>query len=118
MKNTVKLVNFTPHIINILNKEGETLLNVLPFGSVARVETREIYSGDMHVGTCNIPITERYAGRLIGLPCEVEDTIYIVSSMVACHKDAIDRADLMVPGPLVRDAKGRPIGCLGLAHVS
>ena len=50
-------------------------------------------------------------GEATPLPGATEGVFMVVSGMVA---DCSFRRDLVSPGPLVRDDKGKPIGCRGL----
>lgn len=103
-------VNLTPHVINVLS-DGEEVMNLPPSGDVARVaaEKRKVDSID------GVPVFQTTFGSIEGLPAPQDGTIYVVSLLVA---SAAKRPDVLSPGTLVRDAKGNPVGCDGLAsHV-
>ena len=102
------LVNLTPHTLNIHHPTG--VVNVPPSGEVARVTTVSIRAPYPPVDGY-IPTVLTSYGEVTGLPAPVAGVTYIVSGMVA---GAAPRPDVMSPGDLVRDEKGRPIGCKGL----
>jgi len=99
-----KIINMTPHPINILGEKEKTLK---PVGLVRLTATTE------RVGDVNgIPLTKTIFGEPEGLPKERDGVFYIVSQMV---KSALpERRDLLVPAEVVRDEKGRIIGCKSL----
>lgn len=102
-----KLVNLTPHEINIV---GEQSMTIPPSGQVARVaETTEIVSS-----VDGIPIIHKTFGKVEGLPEPQPDTIYIVSLLVA---QAVEREDVLTIGETVRNDKGQVIGAKSLAVV-
>lgn len=101
-----KLVNLTPHTINI---KGAVSRDIAPNGTVARCSQ----SNEKVAEIDGIPVTRQTFGAVEGLPTPEEGTIYIVSRLVAAA--CPERNDLVIPGPLVRDDQGRPIGCDGLS---
>ena len=105
----VVLVNMTPHDLNIVQIDG-SILTVAPSGWVPRCSSSEEIDGT--IGLINI--TKQTLGDVTGLPESLPGTFYIVSRLVA---SAANRPDLLVPGPLVRDDKGRVIGCKGLSRL-
>ena len=106
----VVLVNMTPHDLNIVQVDG-TILTVAPSGFVPRCSSTEETDGIIG-GT--IAVTRQTLGEVEGLPESLPATFYIVSRLVA---SAANRPDLLVPGPLVRDDKGRVVGCKGLSRL-
>ena len=108
----VKFINLTPHTINIIVGGGETIV-VPPSGTVARVHTSEENCGSLDYEGFRIPIIQtHFDGEPEGLPTEKDGVYCLVSRIVL---DASSRSDLLAPGPLVRNEKGQPIGCLGLS---
>jgi hypothetical protein len=106
----MKLVNLTPHTIDIYNRNKELVLSVPPSGQVARVETEIRFTGESN----GIPLFVTKTGRVIDLPAGPHgDTMYIVSGMLRSY---VDRSDLFQPGELLRDDSGRPMGCIGLSQ--
>lgn len=112
-----RIINLTPHPINILDEE-ENEVEVFPTfeivkgesipNGVARLETRTEL-----VGThCGVPITKTVFGEPKDLPEPEEGTLFIVSQLI---KSALPhRTDLVVPAEVVRDDIGRIIGCRSL----
>lgn len=107
----VVLVNMTPHALNIIQRNGETL-TVAPSGWVPRCSSTEEVDGV--IGGL-IELTRQTLGEVEGLPDPIPGAFYVVSRLVASA--AAGRNDLLVPGPLVRDDQGRVIGCKGLSRI-
>jgi hypothetical protein len=99
----MKIVNLTPHAVNIIG--GETYAS----SGVARVSEVETQVGEAG----GIPLFSKKFGEVVGLPEPQQDTMLIVSMMVKAA--APHRSDLLVPTKLVRDEKGNIIGCQGFA---
>lgn len=110
MQNAARLVNLTPHDVNIQNLDGtfQTVWRNEAMG-VARVE---MISSQIQRYPLACAQTTVVKSKVIGLPEPVFGVVWIVSAMVreACP----DRKDLASPGELIRDEKGNPIGCKGL----
>lgn len=123
----MKIVNLTPHTINIL-RDGpsgyEKILDIAPSGQVARLEVnreevdnitfangRSVSPGDDSFG--GIAFYKSIFGKPSDLPAQEDGTIHIVSSL---FRSGFDRDDLWVPGELIRNDNGIPIGCLGLSR--
>ena len=62
-----------------------------------------------------VDIMKKSFTEIEGLPEPKENTIYIVSALVAGA--AKNRDDLVVPNDIVRDDQGRIIGCRSLAKI-
>lgn len=106
-----KLVNCTPHPINLIVPAGTKTLP--PSGICPRVSEIETDVA-LAVGDDGIPIISLTFGQVTGLPEQEEGVLLIVSKMVA--DAASDRTDLVSPGRLVRDSKGLIIGCKALVR--
>ncbi len=105
----MKLVNLTPHAINIVN--GDALKTIEPSGKVARVSmSREVVD---HIN--GVQVRRAVTGKPTGLPDPVRGTMLIVSRVVA--EACRHRHDLVMPDETVRDDRGRIIGCKALATV-
>lgn len=102
----MKILNFTPHTVNIIIGESTTAITS---NGIARVSATEAVVGIIN----DIPLVETIYGQVEGLPEQQEDTIIIVSRLVLSAVS--DRTDLVVPAGQVRDAEGKVIGCTGLA---
>lgn len=123
----MNIINLTPHKLNILRAAHagyEEILVLPPSGEVARLEVvrqevdnvtfaNEKAVGNDVDGLGGIAFYNSVFGDPIGLPDPKEGTIYIVSSL---FRSGFDRDDLWVPGELIRDSDGNPVGCLGLSR--
>jgi len=105
----MKLINLTPHVINLHRADGG-VMSVHPSGEVARVSQERTQIGWVR----NVPIVTTKPGRVTGLPAfeADEDAGYIVSAMVRLALP--NRIDLFSPADLVRDEAGNVIGCRAL----
>lgn len=104
--------NLCPHPITVVLENGETI-EYPPSGTIARVEETP------GVELKGLPFPARTAstyGKITGLqPFVLDDTIYIVSGMVAAAILATGpRSDVFCPGDAVRDETGRVIGVKNL----
>ena len=106
-----KMINLTPHAINFVTEEGTPLLTVEPSGTIARVSCKTMVIGKED----GIPITTNVYGEVEGLPDPEDDTILIVSALVAGRVP--HRTDVYIPNEAVRDDKGRIIGCKSLGQI-
>lgn len=106
----MKLVNLTPHVLNILTPDGN--LSLPPAGESARVQMVGQELQPIVTDGITVPVSAQVAGDIIGLPDPQPDTIYVVSMLVA---QTARRPDVLSPGRLVRDNAGQPAGCIGLS---
>lgn len=106
-----KIVNLTPHEINIY--EDDRHIKDIP---VSGLPVPRCHQSQALVGYVDdIEITRQSFGEVENLPAPKVGTFFVVSRMVA---EAVpERGDLLVPGPLVRDHDGKPCGCRGLAII-
>lgn len=128
----MRLVNLTPHTINIyqvtdlveIGKPGSNQW-ALPYGdapqpirvipsegtpaTAPRVGVNHVPAG----AVAGVPLFRAAFGEVYNLPAPVEGTIYIVSALVA--NAAPDRKDLATVLGGVKDTAGRVCGCVGLA---
>lgn len=107
----VKIINLTPHTINLMIGEGS--ISIEPSGIIARCKVSTEQVGTIKVDGKEIPVNKKVYGEVEGLPKQQEGTIYIVSSLVA--QAVKDRDDVFIPDELVRDEEGRVIGARALA---
>lgn len=110
----VKLVNLTPHPIDIVPFASR--ITVPASGIVARVREVSEATGWFKVGDdlVDIPTITRIYGDVDGLPPPEEGVVYIASSIVAMRAWERGRNDVVSPGDPVRDSNGRVIGCQNL----
>ena len=106
-----KLVNLTPHEVNIVLDNGETV-TVPASGQLARVSAKTVRA-DFSIN--EIPVTQTLYGEVEGLPDPEEGTAFIVSQLVASRVPT--RYDVYIPNEAIRDEAGRIIGCRSLGRV-
>ena len=106
----MKILNLTPHVMNIYNEKKEEIATIPPNGDPVRITAIREKVGEV----LGIPLFKTRYSDPVGLPDYDPDTMIIVSGMVrtACQ----DREDLWQPGELLRNAEGKPIGSVGLSQ--
>jgi hypothetical protein len=118
MVKTVRLVNLTPHELNIYI-DGKVALSIPPPPEgtpIPRVQVKSEIVGEIDVDGVSIPIRKVMYGDVENLPEEKEDTVYVVSTFVtlALREEGIERRDLLSPATnvdsAVRDNAGRVVG--------
>ena len=102
-----KIINLTPHDVNIVDSDGNIIKTFEKSGDVARcVEEASL------IGSINgIDYFDVQFGEIEELPPEEKGTFYIVSAIVKRTGDDIGRTDLLVPYNTYRDENGNIIGC-------
>lgn len=106
----MRIVNLTPHVINIVDDNGNIIRKYEPAGIVARVSVDKQAIGVVD----GIPIFKAVYKDAVGLPAPHKNILYIVSNVVAQALRGT-RNDLIVPdtNDAVRDADGQIIGVKG-----
>ena len=99
-----KIINLTPHSLNIYSREGK-LIEEIPSSGIVRVSEEKERIGEIN----GIPLVKKTFTESEGLPEPVKDTLYFVSIIVAQANPSRD--DLILSSELVRDENGRIIGC-------
>jgi hypothetical protein len=108
-----KLVNLTPHPINIY-ADGK-VITIPPSGAVARVQEVIEDAGSLEVDGARIPLrTKRLGDQVENLPPPQEGIIYIASLLAAQAAWAAGRSDVVAPGDPERDSEGRIAGARSL----
>lgn len=110
----MKIINLTPHTITFRIYDNFSLLmtmDIKPSGSIARVSTKEAPMDPIN----GIPVFRTEYGEIENLPAPCEDTIYVVSSLVAAR--CPNRDDVFVLGRPIRDKQYQIVGYAGLSHV-
>lgn len=105
-----EILNLTPHDINIY-VNGKEILTIKPYGIIPRCEQKETTLCEIN----GIPITKQVFVHVYCLPEQEHGVFLIVSKLVASAFPY--REDLLIPGPIVRDTDGKPIGCNGLSKI-
>jgi len=103
----MNIINCTPHTITIVSPDGEKII-FESSGFVSRVAMETIETSYIN----GIPVKHIKFGAPTEIPEPKENTLYIVSAMVA---QASDRDDLISPdtGSAIRDESGNIIGVPG-----
>lgn len=104
----MRLVNLTPHVINVGN------LAIAPSGAIARVASATEVVEQIFVDGNAVDIVQTKFGSPQGLPAPEEGVYFLVSSLVRLA--APERVDLLSPGEQTRDAQGRVTGCKNLTR--
>ena len=110
MSENIKLVNKCPHVITIVDDEANPIVALEPNGTPARVSQTEVV---LEVSGFPCKVTKQVFGQVENLPEPAPGVAFVVSRLVAAACPGRD--DLVIPGPLVRDDAGNPIGCRGLS---
>ena len=105
------MTKMTPHAVSFVVSDDNKIV-IPPSGDIARVSAKTVNTGKLING---IPVTRTVYGDVENLPDPQDDTIYIVSSLVAARVP--NRDDVFIPNESVRDAEGRIIGCRSLGRV-
>ena len=101
--------NLTPHSVTVAG------IIIEPSGIVARVSAATANAGSVDFNGTTIPLTTTVYGEVQNLPAQRDDTLLIVSSLVAAR--CKDRTDVFIPNEPIRDAEGRIVGCKSLGRV-
>jgi len=107
--NNINIINLTPHEVNIITDNGN--ISIPASGTIARCKTEREVTGTIN----GIPVTRTKFGEVENLPEPKENTIFIVSSLVA--QAVPHRNDVFIPDDSVRDEQGRIIGCRSLGRI-
>jgi hypothetical protein len=104
------IVNLTPLPLRICDEVGNILRVIEPAPEgPALILDRTVQTGTID----DVPILVHKLSRAIGLPVPKKDHYYVVSEAVADGAAGYP-GNLLVPGPVVKDGNGIPIGCYGL----
>lgn len=110
----MRIINLTPHTINIVDEAGNKIVD-LPSEGEARAVQKNVNFG--HLG--DVPLVRVEFGEPIGLPEPAENTFYVVSAITANAAKAAGRTtgDLLLTAETVRNEKNQIIGCKALATI-
>jgi hypothetical protein len=106
-----RLVNLTPHQLRVVDHNGATVLDLPPPDIPARIGQTTV--AEQHLGPTRVPLRTIRYGPPTSLPEQTDNTILIVSRVVA---QELDRPDLVFPDEEIRDNNGRITGCRALAR--
>ena len=113
MTNNVKVVNCTPHDVNLITENGS--ITFPKSGIIPRLTEQQVKINSVIVNGIEIDIMSKSFLEPEGLPEPKENTIFIVSALVAGAVK--NRDDLVIPNDIIRDDKGNIIGCKNLARI-
>ena len=109
-----RIINLTPHAINIVDKDGNKIVDLPSEGEARAVQT------NISIGSLgDIPLVKTEFGEPIGLPEPTETTFYVVSAITANAAKQAGRSidDLLLTAETVRNEKNQIIGCKALAKI-
>ena len=109
-----KIVNLTPHTVNIVAEDGTIKAEYPSEGNARASQVAE------HVGELDgVELVSMKFGATENLPAPAEDVYYIVSAITANAAKAEGRTtdDLVITADPVRDDKGKIIGCKRFALI-
>jgi len=109
----MKVKNLTPHEVNLVGEDGKVIMTFPSEGVIRLSESRELLKEFSIEGGVKISIFKKKFGAGNNLPQKEEGVLYIVSLPVA--QAFPERQDFVIPDQLVRDEKGRIIGCRSFA---
>ena len=112
MDDAMNVINLTPHQLRIFGTHDRQVILPPYKGKPARVDSYDLWGGFVKIAGIQVDINEHTLGEVVDLPEPQDGVWYVVSLIVkqACP----ERNDLLSPGPILRDEKGRPYGCKGL----
>jgi len=129
----MKLVNMTPHTLNIYGDEG-TIAFFAPFGRVARLAEQRESCPPVALGLTVLDVSRPTFGAAVTVEWDsttkkaipgseqswvtpAEDEIVVVSAIAldGLVKAGYDCSRVFAPGPAIRDDAGQQIGCHGLS---
>lgn len=107
----MKLVNLTPHAINLIL--GDATVTVAPSGSVARCAVSRQQVGTVEVEGHAVPVFRSVFGAVEGLPAPQPGVGFVVSALVASAVP--ERQDVYGVDDAVRNEAGQVVGCRALS---
>ncbi len=107
----MKILNYTPHTISLLDADGRTTEYVS--SGVARCKEQKTVIGSAG----GYPVYSITYGELSGLPDVEDNTVIIVSALAAQAAKAAGRNDCYIVADTVRNDAGHVVGAKGLAVV-
>jgi hypothetical protein len=118
---TMRLYNYTPHTINIINGSVKVELPSVGVIRAKSVQTQvgTIYHTESAGVEYAVPEYKLTFGEPEGMPEDIDpDGVYVVSTIAAqALKQAGWAGTYMVTCGAIRDEQGRIIGCQGLARI-
>lgn len=103
----MKLINLCPHPVCVKHADGTE--TIIPQSGLARVSVDYRETGSVPVEGRPVPLIQGVYGEVDGLPAPAAGCLYLVSHMVRMALP--QRADLLSPANIVRDAQGNILAC-------
>ena len=110
-----KIINLTPHDVNIIAEDGVTVKVAFPSEAIARASQTAKHVGELD----GIDLVSMKFGETEDLPAPADGVYYIVSVITAnaAKAEGCTTDDLVITSDPVRDDNGRIIGCKRFALV-
>jgi len=108
-----KLINLTPHTINIVSQEGKEF-NIPPSGQVLRVAQRLSQTAPLFLEAGKVDTWAFEGFEEVKLPPQEEGKIYLVSlpTLIALKAQGVRRIDIVAPDTgrgAIRNDKGQVV---------
>jgi hypothetical protein len=110
----MKIVNCTPHPINIIDESNRMKTVFYPSGRKVRLDQKLEQIGTIDADGVDIPETKTRFADAEDLPPRKENTIYIVS-LVVCNAYK-ERDDFYIVNEVIRDDAKRILGCKSISQ--
>lgn len=110
------LKNFTPHVVTIVDNEGNSVAKIEPEATPARCAVSSQQVSTIEVAGVEVPVSTSIMGEAQGLPAP-EAGVYLIVSRIVAEACKGTRSDLVVPDKTVRNEAGQIVGCAGFAVV-
>ena len=112
MKNKKRLINLTPHPIDIFDDDRKVL--TIPSSGMVRLSENVSLEETVTLNNVEVKIYKKSYGSA-SLPEPQEGTYFIVSLPVALAFP--ERSDFIIANDIVRDENGRIVGCRSFARM-
>jgi len=112
----MRVVNLTPHAINVRPDGASANLVIQPSGQVALVTSTQVVLGNISIMGFSVPIIGTTYGEIECLPEPAPDTVYIVSGLVMAALKG-SRQDVIQPDTspsgVIRNSEGQIVAVKG-----
>jgi len=115
MNQKTKVVNLTPHRVDLFDNDDVAVASIEPSGTTARLSDAQRAVGSLIINEHSIELVVKEYGPLVDLPERSEGVLYIASALAATAAYVAGRRDVVCPNDLVRGPDGQVIGCRSLA---
>ena len=105
--------NLTPHPVVIRTTHGE--ITLAPDGATPHLLDERTSAGTVDIAGHPVPLWLTHPTEVTDLPEPKPGTGLIVARLITTARP--DRTDLYVPADLIRDHRGQPVACRGLAQI-